>query len=391
MRELKLSRHRVLLMTDLGLDHMRSIVETMHLANISDGLANYSDMYAACRHVIENCLSRGVQPDGADELIHLTLEELNREIDTRYFVVPIFGIKLLDVDSFDLGNLKIVHADTAHFDNAAVSYHQESVVAAMKLTKIDHWLLGSVLGTASKGEEKFRSQAELVVGLLAVAAASMYQGGASRFRIGIVMSPNVSYGKYAWFSWPEKTGCLTTHHKFLSAREFEIDRALINEFAEAEVMSFAFAFFQSETRSDLEEAIVKAIYWYADAHQEGVPVMKLVKYWSCVEVFFSAENVAITKSVSAGLASVLVFGGFKFVPVENYISTKKKIANWYALRSKALHGGAYRHVSNKDVDDLSQWVAWMIINMIAFVKQGYTHAEQIKAECERLDAVCSSH
>jgi hypothetical protein len=79
------------------------------------------------------------------------------------------------------------------------------------------------------------------------------------------------------------------------------------------------------------------------------------------------------------------------VPVENYISTKKKIANWYALRSKALHGGAYRHVSNKDVDDLSQWVAWMIINMIAFVKQGYTHAEQIKAECERLDAVCSSH
>jgi hypothetical protein len=114
--------------------------------------------------------------------------------------------------------------------------------------------------------------------------------------------------------------------------------------------------------------------------------MRLIKYWSCVETFFSADTRDITKAVSTGLASVLVFDGYSFVPVAEYSSLKKKIAKLYNLRSRAVHGAAYEHVSERDASDLSQWVAWMLINMVTFVEHGYTKLAEIKEITDQLDS-----
>ena len=113
--------------------------------------------------------------------------------------------------------------------------------------------------------------------------------------------------------------------------------------------------------------------------------MKLVKYWSAVETFFSINQTEITRSVSAGLAAVLVFGGFEFVPIADYITTKRRIAELYSARSKAVHRASHRHVSALDAAELSQWVAWMLINMVSFQMQGYKSVAQIKEHSNRLD------
>lgn len=93
----------------------------------------------------------------------------------------------------------------------------------------------------------------------------------------------------------------------------------------------------------------------------------------------------LTQSVSTGLACVLVYGGYNFVPEAEYVSFKKRVATLYDLRSRAVHGAAYHHVSERNVADLSQWVAWMLINMVSFVERGYTKIGQIKAIADRLD------
>ena len=41
--------------------------------------------------------------------------------------------------------------------------------------------------------------------------------------------------------------------------------------------------------------------------------------------------------------------------------------------------------TERNVNDLSQWAAWMLINMISFVERGYTKTRQIKAIADRLD------
>jgi hypothetical protein len=298
----------------------------------------------------------------------------------------LLGIKLVDIEVLHLGCFTIVPASLDVLTTAGVEDADDRVASVIKQTKTKYWLVGSVRGTARVAEEKFQAQANLVVGMLAVCAASMYQHGAHGFRIGVVMSPVEAYGPSAWLSWTERKRTLTTHHKFLSKQDFEVSQELVKQLQDEDILNVACRFFQNETRTPLEEAITKAVYWYSEAHRESVPVMKLVKYWSAVEIFFSISQAEITRSVSSGLAAVLVFGGFAFVPLADYIKTKRRIADLYTARSKAVHRASHSHVSELDAAELSQWVAWMLINMVAFQMRGYTTVEQIKEHSDRLDA-----
>lgn len=159
----------------------------------------------------------------------------------------------------------------------------------------------------------------------------------------------------------------------------------MNQFITSNIFNRAFKIFESSSRTELEEAIARGIYWYSDAHRDTISVMKLIKYWSCIETFFSFENKDITNSVSAGLASVLVYGGFEFAEVDEYINLKKKISKLYNMRSRAVHGGSYNHVSEINIAEISQWTAWMLINMISLTERGYTQTSQIKIKTDQLD------
>jgi len=385
-RELKLEGNRVLLMTETGLTHLRTIVSVIDDADVFDGQANYSDVDSACRGVLTESLSKGQRPSDAKEFIDLISKRLAPKIDTRTYAVPIFGLELIGVESLELGSMRVVPAAVSHLEAAGVKHETSDVGKTIEITKTRLWLIGSARGTATVAEEKFRAQAEITVGMLAVSAASMYEYGATGFRIGVVMSPEDAYGKSAWLSWTERERTLTTHMKVVKSQDFKIDANLLRQFNDVRLFARAFALFQAEARTPLVEAITRALYWYADAHREAVPVMKLVKYWSCVETFFSADNKDLARSVSVGLTRVLVFGDFEFVPLADYAATKKRIVKLYDLRSRAVHRGAHRHVSKRDAADLSQWVAWMLINIIALVECGYSQVGQIKKISERLDA-----
>jgi hypothetical protein len=199
------------------------------------------------------------------------------------------------------------------------------------------------------------------------------------------MSPEQGHARATWLSWNDRNSGLTTHFNFVSSQQFKINSDLLEHFAARSTFTRAFDIFESHSRTQLEEAISKGVYWFSDAHRDPVLVMRLIKYWSCVETFFSADNKDITRSVSTGLAAVLVYGGFNFVPETEYLSFKKRVAKLYDLRSRAVHGAAYNHVSEANVADVSQWAAWMLINMLSLVERGYTEIGQIKTITDQLD------
>ncbi|MCP5984248.1 hypothetical protein NL349_26725, partial [Klebsiella pneumoniae] len=96
----------------------------------------------------------------------------------------------------------------------------------------------------------------------------------------------------------------------------------------------------------------------------------------CIEAFFSGDQKDITRSVSVGLASVLVFGGYQFAPVEDYPVLKKRIAKLYGLRSKAVHRASRTHITENDVAELSHRVAQLLANAISFSERGYKTTEE---------------
>lgn len=84
---------------------------------------------------------------------------------------------------------------------------------------------------------------------------------------------------------------------------------------------------------------------------------------------------------------MLAFGGFGFVPHDDYVKTKKRVASLYALRSQAVHRASRTHVTEMDVAELSRYAAQLLFNMASFVERGYQKPDEIKQHCERLNAV----
>lgn len=385
-RELRLAGNRIVFLSDSGYEHFRSVVNILDRVDYFNGEAGFSDIWSAWRTAAGNWLSHGLAPENANEVIQSIADLIVDTIDDHTFAVPLFGIELDGIDSFDVGSMTILRLSVGTLDAAGVAHDHADISQVLESNKNLLWLRGIARGTPRVAQQRFSEQATLMVGMLAVAAGAMYERGAIAFRIGTVMTPEDAIGRSTWFSWRERDRSLTTHYASPRGQPFPVNQALGNESDMVRMIFRAFAMLQAKDRTNLEEAISRAVYWYSDAHRDPVLVMKLVKYWSCVEAFFSIEKEEITQAVSAGLASLLVFGGFHFVPPSEYRTLKQQIVDLYKLRSRAVHRGSHQHTTEQDVAQFSQWVAWMIISMVALAEQGYTTLKELKEQIDRLDA-----
>ena len=376
---------RMLMMSEEAREILRSMAKSIHQLSEHRTETTYSNTYQACLRLIEDMYAKKLRPTDGQELIKLVEGKLAEQVDEQTFAVPLYGVDLIGMDSLHLGQMKIVRADPGWLRSQGVTWDDE-VVRGLDPDPYKYWLVGSAIGTADVAMQLFRADAELAVGMLAISAASIHQRGATRIRIGVVMSPETAHGGADWLSWKRRGKELIRHYQFRTSQDFRIDGTLVQQFTDSGVFRRAFEVLQDPTRSELGEALARAVYWYSDAHREVVPVMKLVKFWSCIETFFSADKKDINQSVSVGLTCVLTFGGFDFIQESAYRDTKQRVADLYDQRSKAVHAASHDHVGEQDIATLSQWVAWMLINMVSFIDRGYTRLSEIKKAGEELDA-----
>jgi hypothetical protein len=138
-------------------------------------------------------------------------------------------------------------------------------------------------------------------------------------------------------------------------------------------------------RSELQDAIVRSLYWFADAYRDRNPTMQFVKLWSCAECFFAIQKEEVTKLNVNGIAAVLTFAGFNIMDVEDYPIFKRRLTNLYELRSVALHRAQFDHIQTSDLNDLSRWIAWIIISTVSLSERGYKTLRQVHEQISRLD------
>ncbi|MER8440895.1 HEPN domain-containing protein [Mesorhizobium sp. M1312] len=386
-REIKIGKNKQVYLTDHGLKNFVKVVELLDKRDIFSGQAEFSNIWSAWKATVENWFSDGLQPERGSEVVNAIADRLTPTIRKHNFIVPIFGLELGRNEPFQVGSMSILRDPEPLLDRTGVARNSDDISSIQELNQGNLWLFGSAHGTANVAQRVFSEQATLTVGLIAIAAAARYEGGATAFRIGISMSPEDTLGRAAWMSWDDVENSLTTHYKFARGQPFAVDTELSSVSDDIKMVQLAFAILQKEKKTPLEEAIERAIYWFSDAHRDSSLVMRIVKYWSCVEAFFSLKKEEITHSVSAGLASILVYGGFRYADLSEYKPLKKQISKLYDVRSKAVHSAAHRHVTEENVAQFSQWVAWMIIEIVGLSAQGYTTLAQLKEQVDRLDSI----
>ena len=385
-RELQLSNHRFVLLTDHGMAQIEQIVDTTVDAAPFGDLADYSDIWSASWKTLEELLSNGQMTESANEWLNLVSARIIPLIQSRVIIVPFVGVELQGIDELLLGSFQLLRPSISHLEAMGVEHgwaDVPSTIAGYRDGEL--WLYGRTRGTPRVAEVRFRTAADLITGLLAVTVGVMSMSGATRVFISPKMTGHDSRGEATWFSWDEDTSNFTIHRSGIRGVPFEIDSGLRDQLNQSSTFATALRIFQTEKRSPLEEAIARGFHWFADAHRDPPPVMQFVKYWSCIETFFSIGEEEITKSVSIGVAAVLVFGGYEFVPRSEYSTVKKRMATLYRLRSQAVHRASRTHVTKSDVAELSRYTAQLLINMVSFVERGFQHPNDIKEHSKRID------
>lgn len=384
--DLQLPDGRMLMLSDTGLEQFELLVSTVHEADPFNGLVDYADLWTASKRTFGAFVASRQMAETPQEWFEPIAARLAPEIRSRIFAVPFVGIELKEIDEWVIGSLKVVCPSIGRLDEAGVDHGWADVASLIqKYRTWELWLIGPSEGTHRVAEARFRTLATLTAGLLAAAFAVMLVNGATDLFISPNMSGHNADGLATWFSWSESGENFSLHQSGRRGQRFPLDENLRSQLAQASVFSTAMRIFESDKRTPLEEAVARGFHWFADAHQDPSRVMQLVKYWSCIEAFFSLDQKDITRSLSVGVAAVLVFGGFSFARFDEYKDLKKRVARLYALRSRAVHRASVNHVTDRDVVELSRYASQLLWNAVSFVERGFRTPDEIKRHGEGVD------
>lgn len=365
---------------------MRLVVDTLSAARLFGNSVDTADLWQACWAILQDQVAQGIRIGDAREWHRQLAERMLPQINRRTFIVPFVGVDFRDIDALPLGSSMLLRPSVKVLDGTGVDHGFADISSCIAVYRHNElWLMGIAHGTQAVAERRFRALADLLAGYLAVAAAVIYEAGATQVFISSNMAVHDTHGRATWFSWEEEGANFAFHGTQFLGVPFVIDANLRQQLTEVSVMRTALRIFESDARTELEEAIARGFHWFADAHRDATRVMQFVKYWSCIETFFSKGAEEITQSLARGVAAVLVFGGYAFAPIESYLHLKKRIADLYDARSKAVHRALRDHVDDTEIAELSHYTAQLLVNTLSFVERGYKTLAQVKEQCERLD------
>lgn len=386
--ELRLNNGRTVLLTDRGLRTLEEIDGILRAANLAEH-AQLWDFSNALRQTLTDLLSEGKMPDDSHELISLVRDRVERMRHRYWYVVPVNGIELKSIDRVQLDEMMLIKPTEEELERLGAKPGEDFKISdALGRAPC---LIGSVYGTESYAKREFRFRADMTIGVVAAVAAASYERGSVPFRITLEMTASGAHAVARYAHWNDDNPSITWVRDWSEHQLLKIDRDMADYLESSPYIQHAFGLANRNDLSPLEETLVRAFFWFSDAQRDTVPVMQLIKFWSCAEGFFSERGVDITKSVSEGVASVLVFG-VNFKSPEEYKATVSELAEMYALRSKAVHGAHHDHVTRADITRLSQYTAWMLLGIAGLIAEnGYTRPEEVRSQAERLARRMKEH
>jgi len=370
-RELKVGNDGVkVLLTESGFAARESLVDLLDTACVTHELCDRSDIARAMRDISEESWNEGQCPEDASELVHSLRIKISSAVAEHTYVVSMRGVTLVGVENVRLGTLTLHASAEAFLAKSEVAHEVSSHKEELSRLLAGPCLSGTRLGTSGAAMRWYKEQAFLAAGMLAVDAGAVYERGATTFCI----RPEFDDVNGGWscthLYWNGNEKSLGRAYSGARGHQLELSPERVSQLTEPGAFVHAFEILQKTQRTELEDAITRAVYWYGDAHRDSVPIMQFVKYWSCLESLLGGPGDNLTETLAVGVVIVLTYGHFRLLQEsdrEEHVRTVKRL---YGLRSRAVHRASHSHVSHRDVVLVSVWAAWVIYNTISFANAG---------------------
>ena len=375
-----------LLLTDSGMAALERTVDTLSEASAGQEAWTRSDVWDAVREVYEACWRNRQEPESVQELVDLVAARIGAKVKKHTFVAALYGVKLSGIDEVKLGELRLVSSVKSLVQESAVLNEEGLEKGFAKDLLQVPCLAGSKAGTFEAAKRWYREQVHLAAGMLAVEAGASYERAATSFCIEPAFERASAASGSGYLFWNDIERYLGRSISPGRGQPFELTAQRAGELAQPGAFDHAFQILQKRDRTELEDAIARAVYWYGDAHRDPVRVMQFVKYWSCLECLLGGPGEQLTETLAVGVATVLTYGHFRLFEAADYSQNSRTVKRLYAARSKAVHRASHSHVTFQDVSLLSGWTAWVIYNAVSFSHAGMDSTKTLWRNVQRVAA-----
>jgi hypothetical protein len=360
---------RELLLTDTGASAVARLEDILCDVSQSSTLWTKQDVGVAVREAYEACWKSRQEPETSDEFVSLVARSIDKSFRVHTFIAALRGVKLEAVASMKLGEITLVASVRSLVENEGLANLASLERPVAKDLVRFPCLTGRHAGTYESSKRWFIEQAHLAAGMLAVEAGASYEGGATHFCIKPEFETAGTSGS-AYLFWNNVDRYLGWHISSRRGQTLDLTAERVVELVQPGAFEHAFRILQTGDRTELEDAIARAVYWYGDAHRDPVSVMQFVKYWSCLECLLGGAGKELTENLAVGVVILLTYGHFRLFFVADYDKNIKVVKRLYAARSKAVHRASHSHILFSDLSKLSTWTAWVIYNAVSLSHSG---------------------
>ena len=369
--------------SDKAIDSLNRLTRLIFgLSDLSQAVIS-SAVYEQLLSTHKQYIGQDVTPT-AEEYVSVVITTLRSTVKSYKFLICVEGLVLKGLPQLQLGSVRIQHPDPKLFETIKFGGMLPAAPIFEQFNK-DLWLIGDGRGDRKIATERFELRALQVVGLLAVCGAILYRGAIWRSRVRAVISPNDNRRAISILSWEQDGEDPSLNRRMGDELDLEINTQQLSYLTDTCYFQELASLSDQAKVSELQEAILRAIYWFGDAYRDPNRTMKFVKLWSCAEAFFAIEKEGVADLNTTGLATVLTFGGFGIIAPADYARARKRIRDLYDHRSRALHRGTFGGIEPIDLNALSFWMAWLIISMASLCERGYSTFRQVREQTVRLD------
>lgn len=372
-------------LSDKGIGALRRLIQSLTNLPSLANLVSVREIDRAVQKSYGAWMERGLQPLG-QEFVDDVVSSLLGDVKLYTFLVQIEGIDLKDQEILQLGTFRIQRSNPTLFDGIKFGGGLDRPTIYAQFQD-GLWLIGSVKGSQDVASEQFEYRAELIVGILGIYGAVLFKGSIWRSRVRAATTPLGHRKAVSSLRWEEGGENPSVSRKWGAEQDLPFTAESVAYLSEAYFLQQLASLPDIQDRSELQDAIVRSIYWFSESYKDRTPIMQFVKLWTCVECFFAIDKVKITELNAAGISTILTFAGYGIVDQKDYPEFKRRVKRMYDLRSKAVHRAEFGHVETEELEDLSRWAAWIVISMVSLAEKGYKTLRQVHEQTSRLDKI----
>ncbi|MFN1268289.1 hypothetical protein [Pseudomonas lundensis] len=381
-REVRTPGGHSLYFSDKGLESFLRLNDTVQEVLPSRSVLEPQNICVACK----TALGHLYEQDAPSRDIVSYMTEVDRiaqaSISTYRFYTSLAGLEFEGVDEFSIGYLSIQRPDLDVLKRCVAD--DQLVTSTWKQMQQGLWVTAEVTGSSEYAQRRFFDDVKIACGLLALSFTTVLERGGAAVRLIPSMDGRFKPGAVSWFSFSTTSKVLRATTNMVGFKRLTFGEAHKSGLLSCDWYHDLVRITQNGKGSDAELAVRRAIYWFFDAQTDTSPEMQLVKFWSCIECFFSIGTSDTTKKIKRGVTAILTYGQYGFSEKSNWKRLEAEIGHLYDLRCGAVHMAEHNHVNDAHVTTLSKWAAWVLLEVVQLITDGFDTQVKIKAEVDRV-------